>query len=138
MVWTRAARSALAIVWILGSGCSSLKEIPRSEFGARSERKNVRLTTLDGRVYEFDYIQVAGDSLTGYKRRDTEGAVDDYASLRLALADLASVSARSVDWYRTGLIGGGVIAAVAVAGLSHSSSDSSEPPSSPGGPGRGP
>ena len=105
---------------------------------ARAERRNVRLTTQDGRVFEFDFVRVEGDSLTGYRRRDVEGAIEDYASVRFALTELSAVSARSVDWYRTGLIGGGVIAAAAVAGLSRSNDNSPGGSTSPGGPGRGP
>jgi hypothetical protein len=122
----------------LATGCTALREIPRSQYAAEPERKHVRVVTRDGLVYEFDYMTVNGDSLTGYRRRDTEGPIEDYATLQVAFEEVQKLSARSIDWTRTGLIGGGVIAAFVVKGMSNSSSSSDEGGESGGGGGRVP
>jgi len=124
---------AVAAVWMLGAGCTTLREIPPSAYAARPERKDVRLLTRDGLDYEFDYVRIARDSLTGFRRRDVEGPVDDEARLSVPLSDVQKLSARSVDWKRTGLIGGGVIAVVAAAGLKAASKNSSGSDDSGGG-----
>ncbi len=113
----QAARVAATGLWLLASGCTSLREIPRSEYAARPQRKDVRIHTRDGLVYEFDYAQIQGDSLVGFRRRDVEGRFDDFATHEVALEDIDRLSSRGVDWYRTGLIGGGVLVAVIVGGL---------------------
>src|SRR5262249_12258556 len=112
--WPRMVMCAAAM---LSAGCTTLREIPRGSYAERPARQHVRIVTREGLVYEFDYATVSGDSLTGYRRRDTEGVVDDTATLRIALDDVQRFSARAVDWYRTGLIGGGVLAAVIAKGL---------------------
>jgi len=109
---------ALALAgWMAAGGCTSLREIPRKDYGALPERKDVRLDTRDGLHYELDYVRIDGDTLTGYRRRDTEDLVDDFAMLRIALDDVKNLSARRVDWARTSLIGAGAAAAVVAAGL---------------------
>ena len=117
MIRYRWPRVLSPMVCLLAMGCTSLREIPRSEFAAKPERKDVRMVTRDGLTYEFDYISVSGDSLVGYRRRDVSGPADEYGSLVLPLADVTKLSARGVDWYRTGLIGGGVLAALVARGL---------------------
>ena len=112
-------RFCFACACLLATGCTSLREIPRSEYAAAPQRQHVRLITREGLIYEFDYIVVNGDSLTGYRRRDTPG-VEDYATLPVALDEVQKLSARSIDWVRTGLIGGGVVAALVVKGLGSS------------------
>ena len=113
-------RGLMCVAAMLSAGCTSLREIPRSAYAARPERQHVRIVTREGLTYEFDYATVTADSLIGYRRRDTEGVVEDDATLRVALDDLQRVSTRKVDWYRTGVIGGGVLAAVLVKGLAGS------------------
>lgn len=113
----RGPLAVMGVVWLLGSGCTTLREIPRSDYTAEPERQHVRLWTDEGLVYEFDYLKVSGDSLVGYRQRDVEGPVDEYATLSVPVRSVARLSARRVDWTRTGLIGGGVLAAVIVAGL---------------------
>jgi hypothetical protein len=117
---------------LLVFGCTSLREIPRTEYAARAERQHVRLVTREGLVYEFDYITVNGDTLTGYRRQDTPGAIEEYATMNVALEEVQKLSKRSIDWTRTGLIGGGVIAAFVVKGLSND-----EPPATGGDSGGG-
>ena len=119
MKWQRTMLALIGGACLL-TGCTSLREIPRSDYTAQPERKNVRLWTLEGLEYEFDFVRVENDSIVGYRRQDVEGAYDDYAVFGLPLAEVARLSARRVDWARTGLVGGGVLAAVVVAGLSTS------------------
>lgn len=120
---------------LLATGCTSLREIPRSEYAAEPQRDRVRLVTQDGLAYEFDYVQVAGDSLTGFRRRDTPGPVDDYATVQVALEDVSKLETRGINWTRTGLIGGGLVAALLAKGLGNSNSSSSESNGGSGGSG---
>jgi len=121
-------RTACACLWLAGSGCTALREIPRSDYAAQPERRHVRVQTRDGRLYEFDSARFDSDSLYGMTRRDVEGPTDEVATFSLALDDVSRVLSRQVDWYRTGLVGGGVIAGVVAAGLSARASKTSEPP----------
>ena len=130
---TRAVRIAASVLLLLANGCTSLREIPRSDYAARPERKDVRVHTRDGLVYEFDYARVHDDSLTGFRRRDVEGRFDEYASQGMALDDIDKLSSRSIDWYRTGLIGGGVLAVVIVGGLNAVGRNNGGEPTSGGG-----
>jgi len=132
----RGPRILLAALWIAGSGCTTLREIPPSDYATQEERKHVRVETREGLQYEFDYMRVEGDSLVGFRRRDVEGSFDEFATLRLAFDDVQRLSSRGVDWYRTGLVGGGVLAAVLVAGLSASLAN--EDDNTDGGPGKPP
>jgi len=133
--WPRAAFSVLCMLGLLAEGCTSLREIPRSEYAASPERKDVRLLTRDGLRYEFDYVSVGGDSLVGYRHRDVEGPAEEYATVRVPLDDVAQLASRRLDWYRTGLIGGGVIAALVARGLTGSNNNGEGP--IPGGGGKG-
>lgn len=118
MTHRRAPSILLLSCWLLAQGCTSLRELPRRDYSARADRKGVRVETRDRLVYEFDYATFDADSLTGYRSRsDVEGPVDQLAVVRVALDDVEHLSTRSVDWYRTGLVGGGVLAAVVAAGL---------------------
>ena len=107
----------MALLLLLGSGCTSLREIPRSEYAAQPERKDVRVETRDSLVYELDYVRVQSDTLIGFRRRDTEGPFDDFATLRIPMDDINHLLARSVDWYRTSVVGLGALGVVVVAGL---------------------
>lgn len=118
MHWTHALRAAGALILLAAHGCTSLREIPRSEYASVPERQNIRLETQDGLEYEFDFARFGDDSLTGFRRQPVEGVVDNYAMFSLPYGDVRKLSSRRVDWYRTGLLGGGMLAAVVVAGLS--------------------
>jgi hypothetical protein len=131
------SRGAALSLLVAAQGCTSLREIPRSEYTSEPERRHVRIETVEGLRYEFDFARFSVDSVRGFRRLDIEGPVDTYAEVGLDLAELSKLSMRRVDWYRTGLIGGGVLAAVVVAGLSTSSS-SDDDNSSGGGGGRPP
>jgi len=74
---SRALAGLLLGLWVIGSGCTTLREIPRSTYSDLPERKGVRVETRDGLVSDFDYATFSGDSLTGYRHRsDIEGPVD--------------------------------------------------------------
>ena len=105
-----------AVILLGAAGCTSLRQIPPSDFDSEPERKNVRLQTKDGLVYEFDFVRVAADTLTGFRSRNNEGLFEDYAAVRVPLTDVSQLETRSVDWYRSGLMGAGLIAAVIVVG----------------------
>jgi len=107
-------RGAAAALCLAACGCSVMKEVPRDEYAAQPERKDVRVETRSGERHEFERMVVRGDSLTGYERQDSEGAFEEFETFALALEDVGKMSIRSVDWYRTGLVGG-VAAAVALA-----------------------
>jgi hypothetical protein len=128
-------RLILMAAWLLGSGCTALREVPRTDYAAMPERKHVRIETDEGLVYELDSVHVSNDSLVGYRRLDVSGPVEEYATIGVPLANVKRLSTRGVDWYRTGLIGGGVLAAVVAAGLSAAGGGSSSPDPSGGGPG---
>jgi len=102
----RGLRVAACVLCLSSSGCTAIREIPRGEYAAQPQRDHVRVVTRDGLLYEFDYATFREDSLVGFKRRDTEGHVEDYASLGLPLELVATMSTRQIDWVRTGLVGG--------------------------------
>jgi hypothetical protein len=119
-------------LWLAGSGCTSLREIPRGEYGTQAERRDVRLVTREGLHYEFDAMRVEGDTLVGFKRRDVEGSIEEYASVHVALDDVGVLEVRRLDWLKTGLIGAGAAAVVVTAAVIRNRNDSS-PESSGGG-----
>ncbi|HTM57609.1 MAG TPA: hypothetical protein VL123_04265 [Candidatus Udaeobacter sp.] len=131
------SRWVCAVMTLAATGCTALRDIPRDQFGARPERKNVHIETRDGLVYEFDYVRLQGDSLVGFRRRDVEASVDEFATVPMPLEDVTHMSARGVDWRRTGLVGGGALAAVLAAGIAAGSRGSSNTPTSGGGKGGG-
>ncbi|MCC6348054.1 MAG: hypothetical protein IT347_00485 [Candidatus Eisenbacteria bacterium] len=124
MTTSRWIRAAVLTFWTLSAGCTTLRELPRADYGASPERKGVRIETRDGLVYEFDRATYDADSLTGYRlRSELEGPVDELAVVRIALDDVTRMRTRRVDWYRTGLVGGGVLAGVLAVGLAKAASN---------------
>jgi hypothetical protein len=114
MRFHRGLRVAACVLWLTGSGCTALREIPRGEYAAQPQRDHVRVVTSDGLLYEFDYATFGADSVVGFKRRDVESRVDEYASLGMPLALVANMATRQVDWVRTGLVGGVILLGVLV------------------------
>ncbi len=103
--------------WSMGTGCTALREIPRAEYLERAQERPIRVVTHEGLSYELDAGKIEADTLVGYRRRDVEGPIDEFDTIRLPLDDVATISARRIDWYRTGMVGGlsmAVIVAVAI------------------------
>ncbi|HEY2955725.1 MAG TPA: hypothetical protein VGK89_10805 [Candidatus Eisenbacteria bacterium] len=111
----RGLRVAACVLWLTGSGCTSLRELPRGEYAARPQRDHVRVVTRQGLLYEFDYAKFVADSVVGFKRRDVESRLEEYTIFGLPLDDVARIATRQVDWTRTGMVGGGVLIAVIAA-----------------------
>src|SRR5512136_3082626 len=90
----------ILLAWLAGEGCTALREIPSSEYTERVPRQPVRVVTREGLSYQLDEARVDGDTLVGSRRRDVEGPVDEFDMLKLPLDQVASISARHIDWYR--------------------------------------
>jgi hypothetical protein len=136
--------SSLLVFTLISSGCSSLIQVPRSQFAAAPVRKNVLIRTESGQQYAFDRVSVTADSLfgTGYQQRlvvrsDGESQMDEVSTdVRLPLANITSLSEKKRDWKRTTKWGVGALAAsafVVAVGTSKGNSDTAGP-----GPGKGP
>jgi hypothetical protein len=123
----------VATIALLATGCTSLREVPPSEYLSRPERKHVRVVTRDGLEYEFDYAQVQGDTLVGFRERDVGGVAADMATVPFTMEDIRSMRVRGVDWYRTSLIGGGLIAALVATGLATGNNGSEDDSGTSGG-----
>ena len=133
MVKTRALRLAVLAAWVAASGCMTLREVPMTDIGARPERSRVRVETREGLLYEFDYAQFAADTLTGYRSRpDAEGPIDQVAVFRIPFDQLQRVSTRQLDWRRTSMVGGGVVAGALALGLRASLKHDNTQATSPG------
>lgn len=131
---TRARASSMLAVWLLANGCTTMREIPRTDYTRIPEGRNVRVETRDGLVYDFDYATVTGDSLSGVRHRnDVEGPVDQTVTFQIALDDIQQLTTRRFDWYRTGLVTGSVVAGVLVAALGARNKDSGDGNTSGGG-----
>jgi hypothetical protein len=112
----------MLLAWVAGSGCTALREIPRSEYAARAQDRPIRVLTREGLNYDLDEAKVEADTLVGYRRRDVQGPIDEFETVRLPLDAVATISARRIDWYRTGLVGGLSMAAIVVMALNRSHS----------------
>jgi hypothetical protein len=118
MIRSRVTRLAALCLLLASAGCMTLQEIPRQEYTARPERKGVRVDTVDGLVYDFDWASCSGDTLVGYRNHtEAEGPLDQVSVIRIPYADVQRLNARQLDWRRTGLVGGVVVGAVAAVGL---------------------
>jgi hypothetical protein len=129
----RVGSAGLAILLLASTGCTALREIPRREYAARSERHNVAVDTRDGLHYDFDYVKVTSDSLLGYHRRDNEGSFEEFDAVPLPLEAISKFSARRVDWYRTGLVGGAGVAAAVFGAIAHNKGGGEPTTIDPGG-----
>lgn len=129
MRMSKLLRVAVLAAWVSSGGCTAMRELPRADYGAKPERKGVRVETRDGLVYEFDSATFDPDSLTGYRlRTEIEGPIDELAVVKIALDDITRMRTRQVDWYRTGLIGGSVLAGVVAVGLAQAAKGDGPPP----------
>ena len=97
------------------TGCATMRELPRAEYATRPERRGVVVDTREGLHYRFDYAHFGPDTLIGHRLCDTEGAFEEYHTVAIPLEAVERLSVRRTNWLRTGLIGGGVIAAAATA-----------------------
>ena len=130
-------RRLAAFAWAWGclaacvgaSGCATMRELPRAQYAARAERKGVVVDTREGLHYRFDLARFGPDSLIGHRLRDTEGAFEEYHTVAIPLESIERLSVRRTNWFRTGLVGGGVIAAAIV---SVATRRQSTPPADPG------
>jgi len=125
MIVRRVLGVAACATWLATCGCTALREIQRSDYAALPERRDVRVETASGLVYEFDYARFSGDTLTGFRRQDVDGERDFHASQEFPLDGVSRLSSRRLDWYRTGLIGGGVAAVIVAAALRASTANGS-------------
>src|SRR5512141_1757144 len=114
---SRWARILTALAFTAGTGCTTLREVPRMDYAARVPEKPVRVTTRQGQEYEFEKASIQADTLVGFQRREVEGPIDEYVTVRLPLDDVTGIRARRLDWFRTGMIIGVGVVAVGAAGL---------------------
>jgi hypothetical protein len=131
MTATRFPRLAVLCLSSFASGCTTLRVLPRHEYAVRPERKHIVVETRAGLHYEFESVRFDADSLVGTRRKDVEGTFDEYDSMSVPLEDVAKLSTRQVDWYRTGLIGGTVLAAVLAGAISRAKSGNGGTPTGP-------
>ena len=135
----RPYRTLAAFTWLWGclgacvgaTGCATMRELPRAEYAARAERKGVVVDTREGLHYRFDLARFGPDSLIGHRLRDTEGAFEEYHTMAIPLEAVERLSVRRTNWFRTGLIGGGVVAAAVAAVVSRRESTPPEPDPDP-------
>ena len=114
----RAVTWEMLASFVLANGCTTMREVPRTELAVEAHRKGVRVETRDSLVYTFDWATFDADSLTGYRERaELEGTLEEVAVHRIALDDVQRLTARNVDWYRTSLLGGSILVAAIAAGL---------------------
>jgi hypothetical protein len=126
---------AVLACYLTATSCTTLREIPRGQYALAADRKAVRVTTREGLQYEFDYATFDADSMQGFRhRQDVEGPLDQVATVHFALDDIAHLESRGVDWYRTSLVGGGILAGVLAVGLTAAARNSNNGGGSSGGP----
>lgn len=95
------------LVCLSMEGCSAARELPRSELADLPEQRDVTVEMRNGQRLDFDTARFGADSLWGF-RHGSEGdssSVVELSTTALPLADVERVSARRLDWYRTGLAG---------------------------------
>ena len=117
----KAVSAWLALGALTLGGCSSLVQVPRSDFAAVPERKDVRVRTQQGEEYAFDQIKVSADSLTGigYQQRlvtrsDGETEIDEMAThVSVSLADVVNMEVKKRNWKSAARWGLGAAAASA-------------------------
>ncbi len=135
---SRALQALAALLVLTGWGCTSLREIPpgsyASSFNGSLKSKPVRVFTRDSLEYDLDSASLEADTLVGYRRRDVEGPVEEFDTIRLPLDRVATISARSIDWTRTGIVGGVTLVAIVASALAIHNQQTPPTESSGGGP----
>ena len=120
------ARAGLALLVVLPTGCTAMRPLPRTEYAALEERRDVVVETAGGERIEFESVRVTGDTLTGWREREprpepsgpagSDPAPDLPPELpeqrTLVLDQVTSMSVKRVDWRRTGAAIGVVVAGV--------------------------
>jgi hypothetical protein len=97
---------------LLLQGCSTLREIPRSELADEPEQRDVVVQMKNGERRAFDSARFGPDSLWGFRQSEESGDLPELSTTPISLNDVTEVSVRHLDWYKTGL---GVGAALGVA-----------------------
>jgi hypothetical protein len=113
--------AVVCLVVIAATGCSSLIQVPRSEFASQPVRKNVWIRTQTGEQYAFDRAEFTADSLrgTGYQEKtvlqaDGQPLIEEVQSrVSLPLDQVTSLAEKRRNWSRTAKWGLGVGAAAA-------------------------
>jgi hypothetical protein len=131
----------MVLTLLLANGCTALRELPRSEYAAQEERRDVVVEVAGGERVEFESVKVDGDTLTGWReRKDPEPEPEPERNpdgtppaeppapplpeqRQIALDRIAKMSVKQVSWKRTGLIGGALVAGTVAYLLSKSGSD---------------
>jgi hypothetical protein len=127
MTFQKSLQAAVLAAWLLSNGCTTMRELPRTDYASEPQRKGVHVETRDGLSYDFDYATYDPDSLTGYHTRsEVDGPLDEVAVVHVALEDISRMRTRKLDWYRTGLVGGGIIAGIVAIGLARSNNGSTD------------
>jgi hypothetical protein len=120
------------------TGCSSMVQVPRAEFAAESNRKNILVRTQAGEQFAFDQATFSADSLVGvgYQQRtvilaDGQPSVEEVATrVSVSLDQVTTLTEKRRDWGRTAKWGLGIAAAgafVAAVGLSKPEDDGAQP-----------
>ena len=140
----RPASLGIILTLAVATGCSSLSQVPRSEYAAQPERKSVLVRTTEGEQFAFDRVTISADTLSGvgYQQRtvylsDGQAAIEEVAvPVRLPLDRVASLAEKRRDWGKTAKWGLGAAGAAAFV-IAVGTNTSDEPAAEPGG-GKGP
>ncbi len=100
------------------AGCTSLRQVPRSELKADSTLEKVRVATFDGYEYRFDRVEVDADTLNGYftvtveRSQGPEVWYEDEARVhRIPTAQVARIELVRKDPVKTAFYGASLAAA---------------------------
>ena len=140
----RTGRMLVVMAMLLANGCTALRELPRSEYAAQEERRDVVVESTDGERMEFESIQVRGDTLTGWTEkkpdekeeppvRNEDGGIEvtqqplSFEEKQIMLDRVAKLSTKQVSWKKTGLLFAPVVAGLVVYALTRSESEEGGP-----------
>ena len=140
----RLPATLVVVTLAVATGCSSLSQVPRGEFAAVPERKDILVRTEDGEQFAFDRAVISADTLSGvgYQQRtivlaDGQPSVEEIATtVKIPLERISSLQQKNRDWGRTAKWGLGVAGAAAFV-IAVGTNTGEEDPSGPGG-GKGP